>query len=392
MKNCFTLTRMKRMNKGKRDAKNGFIWFYYVWDSEGNRRKYSTGQTSKAAAVNYCCQLLREGKLIPQKYNKAYFRTLVKDFFDPEKSPYLKEKANKGKVNAKSTLNNASRVLQKHILPFFGDMLAAEITKKEIGEWVAYLMGSGISNRTINIYLSYLKQIFHYLKAIEIVSTEPTDGYALSVPVKNETGILNDNEVEELMNEATIDSYWQGNRKMYLANLVSCLTGMRISEILALQEKNIKENYIDVVQTLNAYDGLKPPKNGKPRKVPIPNGLYEMLRGFFPDDGGFLFFDKGEPNFARKPREFFYDALAIMGISEKERQERTIHFHSWRHWLNSKLVNKNITISKIEALIGHQGKSNDMTRLYTHFNITDFEDVVRIQEELLESFRAREAA
>ena len=55
-------------------------------------------------------------------------------------------------------------------------------------------------------------------------------------------------------------------------------------------------------------------------------------------------------------------------------------------------INKNITISKIEALIGHQGKSNDMTRLYTHFKITDFEDVVRIQEELLESFKAKKAA
>ena len=176
---------------------------------------------------------------------------------------------------------------------------------------------------------------------------------------------------------------------MYLANLISCLTGMRISEVLALQEENIKESYIDITHSFNPYDGLKPPKNGKPRKVPIPRRLYEMLREISTKDEGFLFLDKEEPNFKSKPRTSLYDALSIMDI---DRKGRNICFHSWRHWFNSKLVRANINSSKIKAVIGHTEKGNDMTSLYTHFFAEDFADVVRIQEELLESFKGEQSA
>ena len=393
MKHNFTLTKMKRMKNGKRENDKSYVWYYYVWDSDGKRRKYSTGLTRGITeAQNYCEALLKKGKLIPQRHNKAFFRTLVKDFYDPQKSPYLREKRTRGAEISKSSLNIASLIFKNHILPFFGDMLVSSITKRDIEEWVGYLKGKKISNRTINNYLAYLKQIFHYLKSIEVVSTEPTEGYVLSIPAKRVRDILTDNEVKDLMNEASIDSYWQGNRKMYLANLISCLTGMRIAEIYALKEENINENFINITHSFNPYDGLKPPKNGKPRKVPIPRRLYEMLKEIFPKDKGFIFLDNGKPDFESKPRRFLYDALAIMGISEKERKERNICFHSWRHWFNSKLVRSNINSSKIKKVIGHTEKGNDMTSLYTHFFAEDFQDIVEIQTEILESFREREVA
>ena len=294
-----------------------------------------------------------------------------------------------GVKNAKNYLHTADGALKNHILPFFGEMLVSAITKRKIEEWVDNLKDKKISNRSINLYLTFLKQVFHYLKATEVVSNDPTDGFSLSVPVKKERGILSDNEVKDLMNEASIDSYWQGNRKMYLANLISCLTGMRIAEIYALKEENINETFINVAHSFNPYDGLKTPKNGKTRKVPIPRGLYEMLREFFPADRGFLFLDKGKPDFAGKPRQSLYDALAIMGI---DRKGKNISFHSWRHWFNSKLVRANINSSKIKMVIGHTEKGNDMTSLYTHFFAEDFADVVRIQEELLESFKGEQSA
>ena len=389
MKNIFTLTKMKRMDNGKRDAKNGFIWFYYVWDSEGKRRKNSTGQTTKVAAQAYCCKLIREGKLIPMKHNRDYFRTLVQDFYDPEKSTYLKGKEAQGKKNAKSSLNSASRALKNHILPFFGDMLVSSITQREIEEWVANLKGKGLSNGSIKLFLVFLKQIFRHLKASGVISSEPTENFGLSGSGKKERGILTDDEVKDLMNEASIESYWQGDRKMYLANLISCLTGMRVGEILALKEENIKEDYIDVVHSFNSYDGLKKPKNGKPRKVPIPRGLYGMLREFFPEDNGFIFLDKGKHDYEGKLRKPLYVALSIMGI---DRKGRNIVFHSWRHWFNSKLVKAKIIPSKIKTVIGHTEKGQDMTDLYTHFSIEDFQDIVEIQTEILESFRESEIA
>ena len=226
----------------------------------------------------------------------------------------------------------------------------------------------------------------------EIIPKDPTFGFNLTVAECEETGVLDAPEVKELMNEASIEKYWQGDKKYYLANLISCLTGLRKAEVVCLKEENIKENYIEVLHSINPYDGIKDPKNGKKRKVPIPRKLYEILKDIFPENKGFIFsVDGNTPIYKDKPKYALYNALAAMGIDEKQRRERNIHFHSWRHWLNSLLVKKNINSSKIKQVVGHTEKG-DMTDHYTHFNITDFEDVVRIQEELLESFKGEQSA
>jgi integrase len=73
-----------------------------------------------------------------------------------------------------------------------------------------------------------------------------------------------------------------------------------------------------------------------------------------------------------------YSAFKNIGISSKEREERNITFHSWRHLYNS-LMRGKIHDSKLQRLTGHQTK--EMVEHYTHFNINDYQDVLRIQED-----------
>jgi len=47
------------------------VVYYYAYDGEGRRRgPWSTGQTSKTLARNYCNKLNREGKLLPKPKGK----------------------------------------------------------------------------------------------------------------------------------------------------------------------------------------------------------------------------------------------------------------------------------------------------------------------------------
>lgn len=57
-------------------------------------------------------------------------------------------------------------------------------------------------------------------------------------------------------------------------NLIASQTGMRMAEIQALKKENIHKDYIDVKYSLERNYGLKKPKNGKSRLVPISNDLY----------------------------------------------------------------------------------------------------------------------
>lgn len=80
-------------------------------------------------------------------------------------------------------------------------------------------------------------------------------------------------------------------------------------------------------------------------------------------------------------RDSFYRAMAVKGITEEERRERNITFHSWRHFLNSQLLANGINESKTRKIIGHS--TAEMTKRYAHFLVNDFADVLEITESIL---------
>ena len=80
-------------------------------------------------------------------------------------------------------------------------------------------------------------------------------------------------------------------------------------------------------------------------------------------------------------RQGFYRALAKKGIKEKERKERNITFHSWRHFLNSQLLAHGIPETKTRRIAGHI--TSAMTEHYAHFLVEDFADVLQITSGIL---------
>lgn len=60
----------------------------------------------------------------------------------------------------------------------------------------------------------------------------------------------------------------------------------------------------------------------------------------------------------------------MIGIDQVERKNRVISFHSWRHYYNSYLIVKGVSLPIIQAIIGHSGDGK-MTKHYTKLNIDD---------------------
>ena len=60
---------------------------------------------------------------------------------------------------------------------------------------------------------------------------------------------------------------------------------------------------------------------------------------------------------------------------------RNLSFHAWRHFLNTLLLTSNVGLSKVQKVTGH--KTLKMTEHYTHFDTTQFKEVVAVQDNLL---------
>jgi len=101
------------------------------------------------------------------------------------------------------------------------------------------------------------------------------------------------------------------------------------------------------------------------------------------EDEDLIFFgnDRKSPIRGELVLKELYRAFENIGISAEERKSRNITFHSWRHFYNSLLRGK-IHDAKLRRLTGH--RTLEMTEHYTHFNIEDFKDVMRIQEHYFE--------
>jgi hypothetical protein len=55
--------------------------------------------------------------------------------------------------------------------------------------------------------------------------------------------------------------------------------------------------------------------------------------------------------------------------------------HGWRHFFNTTLLMANVSDNKVMSLTGHT--TEKMKKHYTHFDTTQFSEVVEVQEQLL---------
>ena len=97
---------------------------------------------------------------------------------------------------------------------------------------------------------------------------------------------------------------------------------------------------------------------------------------------GYLFsFSNGEtPCTGNRVTDALYAALSEIGITDADRRERNIVFHSWRKFLNTWLRSQNVSDAKIQAVTRHA--TQEMTEYYTGFKVEDFSEVARAQEVL----------
>jgi integrase len=372
----------------KRPGKN--IYYVQFYDESGKRMTaVSSGQTSKAAAETWAIEQLKRGLITPDK--DITFAQFARDFWVWDRCAYVKSRHARGADISRRYVESMRGYLQNHILPYFSDRKLQKISASMIEKWIMDLRdksgkdGGPLSPTTVNRCFTCFKIMLKEAVRLEYLHKSPALGITQLREKPEKRSILTIEEVRELFQDDEIDRVWNGDLRHYTLNLLAATTGMRLGEVQALQVQHVHEEYITVLFSWDKKYGLREPKWGSQREIPIPSRSSTKLAELialspFQEPNDFVFFgkDRKTPMRDKTISGALYNALQTIRISEDERRERYITFHSWRHFYNS-LMRGKIHDAKLRRLTGH--KTLEMTERYTHFNLEDFKDVVRIQEE-----------
>jgi integrase len=330
----------------------------------------STGSTTKAEADRFALNLLTSGQV--KARSKLAFGSIVKDFFDWEKSSYIKHMHDTGKRYSRAYSDKSNGILKNHILPVFKDKLITEITVEEIELFLGNIQKTGVTYSNLNAIRNTLNAIFTEVHRKQLIKTNPMDSVDRYSYSSRQKGLMSTDLIKDIFNPLTVADVWKNRTDLYLINLLAATTGMRQGEIQALQYQDIKSNHVEVHHSWDRKYGLKPPKYDSYRLIPMPDTVSSLLHQFISLDAEatpnqFVFHGnkKEKPIDHKVIDNALYNALCKIGIDSTKREEMNMTFHSWRHTFAS-LMRTRVEDSTLKLLTGH--RTDEMLEHYSQYS------------------------
>jgi len=363
----------------KRKTNKKKIYYVRFLDNNGRIVKtLSTGESNQVCAVQWVEDYLSKEQ---DKQEHITLIELALGFWEPQ-GEYARRRKARGYSIGFKHLETCEGLIRNHILPLWGNRNITDIPTNEIERVILDLYRKKeLASGSINKILQSIRSMFGQAVFKGYLKENPA---ALVKPVKNiyrKRGILTNAEVKALFALT-----WPDFRH-YTINLLAFATGARLGEIRGLLLENVKPDRIEIMHSWEDKHGLKNPKFDSFRAVPISKKVYNCIRCVIKEScpENLLFFsnpDRKDIPIGKKCIEkHLYKAMELIGITQDERKERNVTFHSWRHKLNSLLRAQGVPDSKIRLLTGHRGSA--MTDWYTNYTAEDFTDVVKTQTALL---------
>ncbi|MDR3283671.1 MAG: tyrosine-type recombinase/integrase [Treponema sp.] len=373
--------------------KTGGNWYAIFMDKLTGKeyRRLSTNTTNEKQAEAHAMDWLVNGLPEPTKAKSKFqnrisarntvFCEYLTDFWDYDTSEYFREKITEGKEPKREHPLEMKKIVKRYYDPHFGKMTLCQIDEEKLTQFLVSLkMDKGLSASTVNSTRNTAFVALRYAQRKKIIKGFDFEEVIRASGDTKQRGILEREQVEKLFKLE-----WRDPRSR-MVNLIASQTGMRMGEIRALRVCDIQEDRINVEHSWSKADGgLKCTKNREKRSIPIIPELYTALKTYMKDNGRFIRMDnllfpsfrENAPYDHKQINKDFYSMLAKIGITETERKERNIVFHSWRHYCAAHLAQiTNRTIGM--AILGHK-----TSLMFDHYaNHIDTETFNRMTEAL----------
>lgn len=222
-----------------------------------------------------------------------------------------------------------------------------DLDKKVLCKFVSDSHDRNNSNRTINLRIQILKNMFKYNE----IENQDVLNFKKLREEKNTFNALSNKELNYILDYIQSDVLKEKN-KLMLFILID--TGIRINELLHIKVKNINF-YNDTILLTNT-------KSHKPRKVVYSDFVGKMIKKYILENecDEYLF------------KMTYNGVIAVFNRIKKKLNLTKFHPHMLRHTFSSRLHKNGASVFEIRDLLGHSSVS--ITERYIHFDLDELID------------------
>lgn len=299
------------------------------------------------------------------------------DFWNPEKSVYIKEKQRKGQTIHRKHIENSEAFIRNHWEGILQNKRLGELCRKDIQKQFSRLDEMELNGNTKNHILRSVLTPLKWAYNNELLPKDLSKGWVM-YKVEYEKRIILTME----MARSVFRVEW-GSDMARLASMLAMCTGMRCGEILALTGDDLGEDFIHVRHSYNMKDGLKCTKNTEERIVYVPFGyVMERLRFYlaanpYENGAGYVFWGllPDKPIDGKVFLKFFRRALVKAGMQKQDAEKIT--FHAWRHFYATYMAPR-VNQRALQSQTGHKTKA--MLEHYSNHQTLEEAEVIKIAQ------------
>jgi len=281
------------------------------------------------------------------------FTEFIEKFWDYETSPYVREKLTHGQSMGKRHCYEMECRFSRYWKPYFEGRKLNDITRQDLKTFSMSLAENGLAPASVNKVMTVGNACLSWAYREGLIPSDPTVGLINFAGKTKKPGVLTPLEAQMLFSKP-----WK-DKRAYVGSLVACTTGLRSGEVLALKREDIENRVLNIRHSWSDYDGLKSPKNGEARRVPllpeVRAKLLELAEENPFGEEGYIFYGSlpNKPIDRNVLLDGLHNALTDIGIDAKG---RGIVFHSWRHYFAARMADR-MTADKVSRTTGHKSRA-----------------------------------
>jgi len=230
----------------------------------------------------------------------------------------------------------------------------------QLRKFVEWMNEKGVSPRTQARTISGIKSFYKFLLIEEVVENDPTTLLESPKIGRKLPDVLTVDEINRLIDSVDLSKPEGLRNKAILETLFSC--GLRVSELVSLRLSNLhfEQEFIKISG-----------KGEKERLVPISKRAIDEIRNYLFGYRKKLKIDKSSENILflnRRGKKLSRVMIftIIKNLAEKNKIEKSISPHTFRHSFASALVQGGADLRAVQEMLGHE--SILTTEIYTHLD------------------------
>lgn len=263
----------------------------------------------------------------------------------------LWKKENQNSLNP-LTFHRYNNLLERHLLPYFSDVAANDITEQDIDCFVSRKQEENMSKVTLNMLIMLIKRL------LQIAGVD-TVKLGLEHTVRVRAGKRSIQIMEEEEQDLLDMIAGNGQEPKYLGICLAFKMGLAVGEICALEWKDVdfEKGMMHIKNTIQRIQNRKeedrktllvkmPLSDSTQRDLPVPNTILKILQIYRQDTGYVLQCKEGK---IPDPRR---EQIRLEKLFEKQ-EMKGYNFYTLRDTFAVRCIKAGMSVENLSYVLGH---------------------------------------